>query len=118
MGTTAWHSHYTAELSHARQARAAGNEGMARVCARRAVGWVLGEYFHRRGLDFPDPSAYERVKFFQQLPDVRPEWVQVAGHFNLRINTEHQLPVEADLIAEAQWLKEQLLDADRAAAAD
>jgi hypothetical protein len=82
---------------------------MARVCARRAVGWVLGEYFQRRGLEFSDPSAYERVKFFQQLTDVPPETQRIAGHFNLRITTEHQLPVEADLIAEAEWLKEQLL---------
>lgn len=105
-----WHSHYTAEIEHGRRARAAGNEGMARVCARRAVGWVLGEYFRRHELDFTNPSAYERVKFLQQLEGVSESVKLIASHFNLRITTEHQLPVDADLIAEAEWLKKELLD--------
>lgn len=104
-----WQSHYTAEIEHAQQARRVGNEGMARVCARRAVGWVLGEYFRRRGLEYTDPSAYERVKYLQLLDDVPRDIKTVASHFNIRITTEHQLPVEADLIAEAEWLKNRLL---------
>lgn len=107
-----WFGHYTAELEHARQARLSGNEGMARVCARRAVGWVLGEYFARRGIEFQNSSAYERIKFLIEMEDV-PETIKaIAGHFTLRITADHALPIEADLIQEAQWLQKTLLDED------
>jgi hypothetical protein len=41
------------------EVRARGNEGQARVCARRAAGAVLREYFQRRGLPVRSPSAYD-----------------------------------------------------------
>lgn len=110
MENSTWYSHYTVEIEHGRSARAAGNEGMARVCARRAVGWVLGEYFRRHGFEFSDPSAYEKVNYLLQLEGVPADVKEVAAHFNLRITPEHQLPVEADLLAEAEWLKSKLLD--------
>ncbi|MBM2849365.1 MAG: hypothetical protein HW418_2307 [Anaerolineales bacterium] len=36
------------ELAQAHKARAAGNEGQARVCARRAAGIALREWYKRR----------------------------------------------------------------------
>ena len=35
---------YDQEINRAEKARQDGNEGMARVCARRAAGIVVGEY--------------------------------------------------------------------------
>ncbi len=107
-----WFGHYTAELEHARQARQSGNEGMARVCARRAVGWVLGEYFTRHGIEFQNPSAYERIKFLIEMEDVSETVKDIAGHFTLRITADHALPIEADLIQDAQWLQKTLLESD------
>jgi hypothetical protein len=109
MSAREWLEHYTAELKHAEEARAKGNEGMARVCARRAVGWVLGEYFERRGMAVNSPSAYERVQMLMDLLDTPAEVREAAGHFRARVTPEHELPVEADLIAEARWLKGELL---------
>lgn len=110
MSTPDWLEQYEAELRHAEKARSADNEGMARVCARRAVGWVLGEYIARHGMEVSSPSAYERVQMLIDLPDTPAEVRLVAGHFRVRITPEHELPVEADLIAEARWLKAMLLD--------
>lgn len=107
-----WLRHYTAELEHAQAARQSGNEGMARVCARRAVGWVLGEFFQRQGMRFHNPSAYERLKFLIEMDGVPEDIKKIAGHFTLRITPDHDLPIEADLIQEAQWLREKLLDSD------
>jgi len=49
-----------AEFKHAEQARSRGNEGQARVCARRAVGIAAREYFApARRVD----SNAERLRF-------------------------------------------------------
>lgn len=104
-----WKTKFEAELKQAEAARASGNEGMARVCARRAAGHVLSEYYTRRGLPFFGPSAYDHLKSLVELPDVSERVREVAGHFLVRITTEHILPIEADLIAEARWLADTLL---------
>ena len=43
--TMDWQAEIQAELEKAQQARARGNEGQARVCARRAAGIAAREYF-------------------------------------------------------------------------
>lgn len=107
---TNWADRIRSELSKAEQARIEGNEGMARVCARRAAGIAAGEYLRRRNLLSHPLSAYELLKYLQSLPDISPNIREVAGHFLLRITQDHTLPVEADLIAEARWLARELLD--------
>ncbi|MBN1148764.1 MAG: hypothetical protein JXA78_16000 [Anaerolineales bacterium] len=107
--TTEWESEYNAEIQQAEAARSAGNEGMARVCARRAAGAVIGEYMLRRGLPNPGSGAYDRIRCLTDLPDAPAEARQVAAHLLLRVTPEYRLPIEADLIAEARWLKETLL---------
>ncbi len=97
------------ELERAESARAAKNEGMARVCARRAAGLAVSAYFRQRGLSSLGPSAYDNLRRLAALPDVPEQVRQVAEHFLVRITPEHTLPVEADLIAEARWLAVQLL---------
>jgi len=106
---TAWHERFTAEIERAQAARAQGNEGMARVCSRRAVGIVIGEYLSRRDLPVNSASAYERMKLLTNLPDLPPQVRQVTAHFMQHVTPDHTLPVEADLIAEAGWLAGQLL---------
>ena len=44
----AWEAFYKAEMQNAEAARRSGNEGKARVCARRAAGAVIGEYLIQR----------------------------------------------------------------------
>jgi len=100
---------YQLELQMARSARAAGNEGKARVCARRAAGIVAGEYLKQRGFPVSDPSAYTRLKYLHSLPDISEEIRQVTAHFLLRVNEDQYLPLPVDLVAEASWLEKQLL---------
>jgi len=108
--TPTWKNRIQDELHQAEIARAASNEGKARVCARRAAGLIIGEFFRRRGGLQPGTSAYERLKFLRQQPEISQEIRQVAAHFLVRITPNHELPVEADLIAEARLLQSELLD--------
>jgi hypothetical protein len=113
-----WKTSFEAEIQQAEKARDMGNEGMARVCARRAAGALAGEYIKRRaaqtgadqpGLDRYPTGAYDRLRFLCQMPGISPRVAQTADHFLSRVTTEHTLPIEADLITEARWLRQELL---------
>jgi hypothetical protein len=97
-----WKSKYNKEIERAISARKEGNEGMARVCARRAAGIVIGEYLDRRGYTHLSYSAYDRLSLFNSLPDVEDQLKGIANHFLLRVNPDHQLPVVVDLVNEVQ----------------
>jgi len=93
-----------AELRQAGQARAAGNEGMARVCARRAAGIAIRGFYQARGEQVRSTSAVdllEQIRSDERLPaDIHI----VAGHLLQRVTPEYQLPIPADLLAETRWL--------------
>jgi hypothetical protein len=105
-----WELEYQSEIEHASQARSTGNEGMARVCARRAAGIIIGEYLLRRGFTNLAHSAYARISIFKDLPDVKQQWKDKAGHFLLKVSLDHKLPLDADLISDAMWLEKNLLN--------
>ncbi len=83
---------------------------MARVCARRAAGIVVGEYLQRHGVSILNNSAYDRLSILIEMPEVDDQCRRVCRHFLMKVNQEHKLPVEADLIREATWLENNLLD--------
>jgi hypothetical protein len=105
-----WKSNFDQEIDQAEIARKNGNEGMARVCARRAAGVVVGEFYKRRGIPIPGPSAYDRLINLSDLPNISPKIKEIANHLIQRVSPDYTLPIEADLIAEAHCLKQMLLD--------
>jgi hypothetical protein len=109
MDSQNWRTNFFQELSQAEEARNEGNEGKARVCARRAAGIVLGEYFARRGITDLSPGAFDRLKYFSSLSDISQQEREICEHFLVRVLPDHNLPVEADLIADARWLEKELL---------
>ncbi len=104
-----WRHSFNAELDLARAARSAGNEGRARVCARRAVGVVLGEYFNQRHIPTNNPSAYDRLRLAERLPGMPENALPLIRHFLARVKPDYTLPGDIDLIAEAETLKTILL---------
>ena len=104
-----WQAQIEAEFEKAEQARARGNEGQARVCARRAAGIAIREYLTRRGLRPPSVSAYDLLNFLKEDPDLSPDLKRIAEHLTLRVTEEFKLPVNADLVAEARTFCENLL---------
>ena len=100
---------YKKEIERATQARNEGNEGMARVCARRAAGIVIGEYLHRRGYFDINKNTFDRLTIFCQLPYVDQSCKDISQHFLIKVNQEHNLPMNIDLIREVIWLKDKLL---------
>ena len=100
-----------AEFEKAEQARARGNEGRARVCARRAAGLAAREFLIRQGIRPPSVSAYDLLNLLKTDPRLagRPDLQLIADHLTLRVTEEFRLPVNADLVAEARTFCEGLL---------
>ena len=104
-----WQTEIEAELDKAEQARRRGNEGQARVCARRAAGIAIREYLTRRGIRPPSVSAYDLLNLVKEDPHVAPDLKRIAEHLTLRVTEEFKLPVEADLVAEARRFCQELI---------
>lgn len=105
-----WKESALHELEQASSARTSGNEGRARVCARRAAGYIAAEYFRRNSLPDPGASAYSRLVSLLSLPDLPPAGRERIDHFVMRTTPEFKLPVEADLVAETYELADILLN--------
>ena len=104
-----WQTQINAEFEKAAEARGRGNEGQARVCARRAAGIAIREYLVRQGIRPPSVSAYDLLNMIKEEPGLSPNLRQIADHLTLRVTEEFRLPVNADLVAEARMFCEELL---------
>ena len=104
-----WKAQLQTEFERAEAARARGNEGQARVCARRAAGIAIREYYSRRGQAVRTPSAYDLLQLLAKEPHLSPDLKQVAYYLTLRVTEEYKLPVDVDLLTESRKLCDGLL---------
>jgi len=107
---TIWPSELRLEFERAEQARTNGNEGRARVCARRAAGMAIREYLTRRGTRPPSVSAYDLLNLLKEDQRLSPNLRLIVDHLTVRVTDEFKLPVDVDLIAEARQLCDELLN--------
>lgn len=61
------------ELAHGAEARAAGFEGRARVCARRAAGAAACEYLQVNGTSYSGLNAIDLLEAILGLPGIPDE---------------------------------------------
>lgn len=104
-----WQTEIQAEFEKATQARGRGNEGQARVCARRAAGIAAREYLTRRGIRPPSVSAYDLLNLLKDDTLISGDLRSIADHLTVRVTEEFKLPVNVDLVEEAKFFCEELL---------
>jgi hypothetical protein len=104
-----WKKVFDNELQMAVAAREQGNEGKARVCARRAAGVVIREYFARRGMTVQAVSVMQYMQALLNLPDIPEESRRAAEYLTLRVNDAFDLPVDVDLLEQTGFLRKSLL---------
>jgi len=109
-----WQTKIENELQLAWKARAQGNEGRARVGARRAAGWAIQQFLKREGVELETPSAYEYIQHLRKRDGLPPRWRSVLDHLVTKVEKDSRegeayWPLDADLLAETRWLVEQLL---------
>jgi len=97
------------ELIDAEQARIDGNEGRARVCARRAAGWAVS--FTRslnEGREI-EANAYEMLQWLAQQADTADAVRAAAARLTVRVSLDHTLPFPEDPLEDARMIVEALL---------
>jgi HEPN domain-containing protein len=104
-----WQTEIQTEFEKAAQARGRGNEGQARVCARRAAGIAIREYLTRRGMRPPSVSAYDLLNLIKDDTVLSHDLRLIAAHLTVRVTEEFKLPVDVDLVEEAKQFCETLL---------
>lgn len=101
-----------AELEQADAARASGNEGRARVCARRAAGMAARFFLTLHNVRLIGASqgekrvgsAYEALQTLATFPGLASNLKQAAVHLTMHVGEEFHLPPGIDLIDEAHIL--------------
>jgi hypothetical protein len=101
------------ELATADAARSRGNEGMARVCARRAAGWAAEAYLQARGQGIADPSVLVQLRQLAKQPGVSLRVHEIIAHLLMPklkddVESDSYFPETIDLVAEARELIEEL----------
>jgi hypothetical protein len=104
-----------AEIADARRSYARGNYGRARVCARRAAGWSVGEYLELHQLGEAHGNALEHLKWLVEDAGT-PEALRAAAiRLTTTIDEDGSLPFDQDPIEDAKLIIQGLLGYDVAA---
>jgi hypothetical protein len=90
------------ELEQAHHERARGNEGRARVCARRAAGWAIAAYRqHEEGVK-PPVNALHLLRWLQGQQNMDEEMRLAAARLTIRVTQQHTLPHDEDPLQDAE----------------
>ncbi|MCX7975672.1 MAG: hypothetical protein N2646_01240 [Bellilinea sp.] len=104
------------ELDRAEQARKKGNEGMARVCARRAAGFAALAILQKLGRDIHNINGLDALHLFSKNAEFPTSIRRSAEFLTMRVTPDHLLPLEVDLLQQArqfinelnQWMEDQI----------
>lgn len=104
------------ELARAEQARQKGNEGMARVCARRAAGFAALASLQKLGLDTHNLNGLDALHIVSKNTEFSTSIRRSAEFLTMRVTPDHQLPLKVDLLQQArefineltQWMEDQI----------
>ena len=96
------------ELESAERARLAGNEGRARVCARRAAGMVAQAFLYRNRIPVDSPNLYGALLTLSQFDHLSPDLHAAVENLTMRVGGDFSLPPGMDLVADARYLCEHL----------
>lgn len=101
-----------AEFQTARRARQDGNEGMVRVCARRAAGAAVGFWLKTHPGQGWGIDAMSRLRKLAATSTVPPEIRDAAVHLAARVQPGFALTPTEDLLNEARTIIRYLLGDD------
>lgn len=107
------HIKILAELQRGEASKSEGNHGMARVCARRAVGWAAMAYYHQNENSPAASSAFEAIRLMIDDGRIDSQIRNKLVHFVQRkqkdsTGGDSYWPLDVDLIVEARRVIEQL----------
>ena len=92
------------EMRRAEAARSEGNEGRARVCARRAAGAALRETLRRTSGERIPTSAFDLLRGAREFSGLSERSRLAVERLLQKVDEGYSLPQDWDLIAEARAL--------------
>ena len=97
-----------AELAYARAARRHGNEGRARVCARRAAGWAIAAHYPNGR----QQGVLSRLRWLGSNAEASQELRSAAGRLTEQVTEGLELPHSEDPLTDAETIVVGLLGDD------
>jgi hypothetical protein len=101
------------ELERARLALKSGNDGRARVCARRAAGIAIGVWLQQRDETGWPADAINRLRFTREQSSLPDDVRNAAARLTARVTPEFTSPLEPDPVEDALILVRHFLHDDR-----
>ena len=98
------------ELHQASHWRTEGNEGRARVCARRAAGWAVGNYRRRSSHTDVDDDAYKQLIWLRDQTDLDQQLREAADRLCTKVREDFELPHNEDPLEDAHLIIDGLRD--------
>lgn len=92
------------ELASGEAARQEGMEGRARVCARRAAGIAIREFYRLSGQELQNVSAYDLIQDLLHDPGMTHPIRSTARQLLEKVAEDFTLPPGVDLLANARRL--------------
>jgi hypothetical protein len=105
-----WQAEAKLELLNARKAAREHLDGRSRVCTRRAAGLAVKDYFRVHDKDYPRLNYYELLLEFARLPELPENIRLIAEHLCRRVDQNHQLAGDIDLVTETEGLIRYVID--------
>lgn len=90
------------ELEDAHRYRTMGNEGRARVCARRAAGWAVGWYVEANRFAESHSNALEHLRWLADNPQADDRYREAAARLTTKLKPDGRMPFEQDLLEDAR----------------
>ncbi len=100
------------ELKDANRARIDGNEGRARVCARREEGWAVSVTRSLNEEREIESNAYDMLQWLARQADTPSAVRSAATRLTARVSHDHTLPFPEDPLEDARMICEALLGMD------
>jgi len=97
------------EMAAAVAARRQGNEGRARVCARRAAGAAVAAYLAATTGKNPPQNTIELLQWFTSQASVADALRSAAARLTIRVDTDHRLPHTEDPLIDARDVTDAIL---------
>ncbi len=98
------------ELTTATQARKAGNEGMVRVCARRAAGVAIAFWLERNPRQGWGVDAMNQLKKLQLDESMPKEIRDAALRLTTKVNRQFTTPFSTDPVEDSKIIVNHLLE--------
>jgi hypothetical protein len=93
------------ELTLAQKSREQGNEGRARVCARRAAGWAVESIYRpETGQSLPEANAYRFLVWFKEHERFPQNLRNAAARLTARVDEDFKLPFAEDPLDDAKLI--------------